>query len=1242
MNRNTLLIVDDVEVNRAILRSLFEHQYNILEAQNGEQALILLNQYREKIEIVLLDIIMPVKDGYQVLKEMSETQLLSKIPVIVITSEDSSENEVRVFDLGASDILMKPFEPYVVRRRVQNVVELNRHKLHLEELVEQQAMNLRQSKDVLMDALTSVIEHRSVESGQHVLRIRMFTKVLLEDVMRSYPEYGLDERKIEVISSAASLHDIGKIAIPDAILNKPGRLTAQEFEIMKTHTEKGCEILAGLERMHDQEYLQYAYNICRYHHERWDGKGYPDGLKGENIPICAQVVGVADAYDALTTDRVYKTAYAPEKACNMILNGECGTFSPRLLECFKNVQEQFFELAKNYADGRLLDEKKQRNTQLNMQKPSEGNNTLELGQMKYFSMLRYENSTVMELDADSGIYHLVYTHNSDLDIFRSGGLFQEVFVKFIEACVHPDEQKEIMCEDYLADFLSGGLMRKTRSYHIFHHATGEYVRYEVTTLRINLDDPKQHKLLLVWREQPEAPYAPGPGACTVMGNSLIGIQQCRNDRWFTITSVNDGFISLFGYSKEDIHERFHDRYAEMIYPADLSKVRRQFHKNLSSGNSFELEYRVVTRDERVVWIIDKCQVVLGQDGNEYLNCALIDITQTKQEQEKLRLTMERHQIIMDQTNDIIFEWDIHKNTISYSTNWNKKYGYEPIVDDVSHRLLQASHVMPEDLPALVKIKNDIAMGNATYGEVELRIADADGRYIWSRIRATTQFDDQGNPVKAVGVILDIDSEKRRSQDLIDKAERDNLTHLYNKTSARQRIQKLMKREERTGVAAMMIIDLDNFKMVNDTLGHMVGDTVLIEAANQLQKMFRSQDIVSRIGGDEFLVYVNCMPDKERLLERVSTLIDTIQNLFVDELRDCRLSCSVGIACFPEDSDHFQGLFQCCDQALYRAKALGKKRFVLYEGASENPSFGLEAGRMTTVNTRIESDESFDQDTAALVRQSFQILCQAKDTEAAIQSILEMLGRKYNVSRTYIFEETPEGSACRNTFEWCNDGVTSEKAFLQEISYASLTQDYHENFDENGIFYCTDISTIPEDQYQLLKKQGIRSMLQCAILDTGKFAGFVGFDDCNRKRMWTQSQINALTFLSELLSMSLLKKRAQDRVMEAYKDLRMLLNTQNSWIYVIDPDSFRLQYINAKTHEIVPEARVGMHCYEAFFHRSSPCAQCPARGIREKVNHTMEIYNPVLKVWSIADASLIRWSGKDACLLSCQDITSYKK
>ena len=1242
MNRDTLLIVDDMEINRAILRALFEQEYNLLEAENGEQAILLIKQYRDSLAAVLLDLVMPVKSGYQVMTELSRDGLMASIPIVVITSEDSMENEVRAFDMGAADIIIKPFEPHVVRRRVQNAVELNLHKMHLEELVEEQAVKLRESRDVIMDTLSSVIEHRSAETGQHVLRIRMFTKLLLENVMTCCPEYELDERAVGVIAEASALHDIGKIAIPDTILNKPGRLTAEEFEVMKTHTVKGCEILAGLDRMADRDYLGYAYNICRYHHERWDGRGYPEGLKGDNTPIGAQVVGIADCYDALTTDRVYKKAIPPDRAMTMILNGECGTFSPKLLECLKNVGDAFSELSRCYADGQEPRESLRTPDRPAAHAPGDKGTQEQLGQMKYFALLRYLGRTVMEVDLDGGVYHLVHQENEDFQPLRAGATFTESIRAFAQQAVHPDDRPLVLeiLDRYIEEFFGSGVMKRSRRYRVFHRTTGEYVWYEGTVLRVDIDDPKRRKLLLVWQrlDQPAAQAQADAAGAPLPRDLPVGVLQCINDQWHTMTYVNEDFLTLFGYSREELRERFHDRFIDMIHPDDRQGACRRFLQQVAAGGVGEQEYRVIDRRGETVWVLSRCRVLMGPDGRERINCVLTDMTQVRQGQEALRLSMERYEIILDQTNDIIFEWDPKQDTLAFSPNWGKKFGYVPVSEHVLSQIRTASHLFPEDIGAFMDLAQKTAAGTP-YGEAEVRIAKADGRYLWCRLRATTQFDSEGRPVKVVGVILDIDQEKRRTQELIHQAQRDPLTKLYSKNTAGDMIQRRLERRGEGESFALMIIDLDNFKKINDSKGHMFGDCVLAEAATRLDLLFGGEPggVVSRFGGDEFLVFLPC-PAEETAREWAARAMEDLRNVLADDLRDCGgLSCSIGVARCPEDGLDFRTLFQRGDQALYQAKQKGKDRAAFYEAATMGKIFGLEAQRVYAADTHIDSDDVPDFGMNGLVLQAFKLLYESQDVETAVNAILEMAGRKYNVSRVYIFEDSEDGTWCRNTFEWCAAGIQPEIDRLQHVIYA---ENYRGNFDERGIFYCPDVTVLPKEQYDVLGPQGIRSMLQCAVRDGGRFVGFVGFDDCVIQRMWTQGQIDALTFISELLSTFLLKKRAQDRALAAVRDLRMALDSQNSWIYVIDPETCELRYINAKTLRTVPDARLGMRCHEAFFHRDAPCSRCPARDIRRLRNQTLEIYNPVLKIWSLADASMIRWGEEDACLLSCQDVTRY--
>lgn len=346
--RMALVVVDDQEVNRAVLKEIFCEDYDIIEASNGKEAVGVISKNRQKIKAVLLDIVMPVMDGFAVLDKIKEAKLLQFIPVIMITGDSLPEVEQRGFTEGVSEFITKPFEPLTVYKRVQNVISLYTHKNHLEKLVQKQtrkiqiqSQKLKEINDQLIECLSTAVEFRSTESGDHVRRIKGLTRILARSVKEHYPEYKLTDEKIEKISSAAVLHDVGKIAIEDKILLKPGKLTKDEFEIMKTHTTKGCEIVNTLDFIEDKEFFGYCYDICRHHHEKYDGKGYPDGLKGDDIPICAQIVSIADVYDALVSDRVYKAGYPKDQAYKMIMNGECGLFNPKLLRCFQMVREEF-------------------------------------------------------------------------------------------------------------------------------------------------------------------------------------------------------------------------------------------------------------------------------------------------------------------------------------------------------------------------------------------------------------------------------------------------------------------------------------------------------------------------------------------------------------------------------------------------------------------------------------------------------------------------------------------------------------------------------------------------------------------------------------------------------------------------------------------------------------------------------------------------------------------------------------
>ena len=335
-----VLIVDDSEMNREILREMLKDDYDILEAASGEDGLEAIRQHGELISLVLLDIMMPGINGFEVLSQMSRDGIIDDIPVIMISSEDKQEAVLNAYELGASDYISRPFDIRVVRHRVSNIMHLYAKQRRLSSLLSQQFYERERESRMLVDIMASSMELRNGESGLHVLHIRNLTEILLERLVQKTDKYELTGARRSTIAMASTLHDIGKMAIPDAILNKPGRLTAEEFEVMKTHAAIGAQMLENLNQYKDDALMQTAKAICHYHHERWDGRGYPEGLRGDQIPIEAQVVSVADVYDALTSERVYKKAIPHEKAMRMIADGECGAFNPLLMECLVDVGDR--------------------------------------------------------------------------------------------------------------------------------------------------------------------------------------------------------------------------------------------------------------------------------------------------------------------------------------------------------------------------------------------------------------------------------------------------------------------------------------------------------------------------------------------------------------------------------------------------------------------------------------------------------------------------------------------------------------------------------------------------------------------------------------------------------------------------------------------------------------------------------------------------------------------------------------
>ena len=337
--KQRILIVDDSEMNRMLLADMLGDGYEILEAENGLEAVEYLKKLTTDIDLLLLDITMPLMDGFEVLAVMNQYHMISDIPVIMISAERAFSYVERAYEMGVTDYISRPFNALVVQKRVENTLMLYAKQKRLVHMVADQIYEKEKNNDMMVNILSHIVEFRNGESGLHILHIHMMTEILLRQLCSKTDHYSLTREDIVRISTASALHDVGKISVPDSILNKPGRLTEEEFQVMKSHSVIGAQMLSKLPVYKDEPFIQTACEICRWHHERYDGKGYPDGLKGDEIPIAAQIVSLADVYDALTSERCYKKAFSHEKAMEMILNGACGAINPLLLECLVEVEE---------------------------------------------------------------------------------------------------------------------------------------------------------------------------------------------------------------------------------------------------------------------------------------------------------------------------------------------------------------------------------------------------------------------------------------------------------------------------------------------------------------------------------------------------------------------------------------------------------------------------------------------------------------------------------------------------------------------------------------------------------------------------------------------------------------------------------------------------------------------------------------------------------------------------------------
>lgn len=672
--KRKILIVDDSEINRSLLSDMLSDEYDIVEAENGFEATTILHNREHEFSLMLLDIVMPVMDGFEVLTVMNQNEWIKSVPVVMISADNVPTSIDRAYDLGVLDYITRPFDERIVRRRVISTIMLSVKQKELAYMVAEQIREKEESNRLMIEVLSNIVEFRNGESGLHVLHIRMLTELLLKTLLLKTDQYPITNKDIPLICNASALHDIGKIAVPEGILNKPGRFTKEEFEIMKSHSLAGANILKNIPQRKEEPLIQMGYQICRWHHERYDGKGYPDGLKGEEIPIAAQVVALADVYDALTSKRVYKDAYSHEKAIQMILNGECGVFNPLLLECLTDISDTLKE--------------------------------------------EFYNKTSVEQTSHQEIMSTVER------IMDKGGLdISERTIKLLE------------------------------------------------------------------------------------------------------------------------HERMKSQYF-----ASLSK-------------EIQFEYNATSE-----------MFTLSEWGVKYLDLP---------------------EIIMNPRES------------AFGTEVFTAKDFGDLMD-------QLRNTTPE-MPMIEK-------------EYLLTIK---GQSRWNKVYARSTWSDEEEPeyIGAIGKIVDVHEDKEHLDRLEVRAAHDSLTGLLNHSTARSRISSLLKMRDEDKDAILILFDLDHFKSANDRYGHLFGDEVLKHTAHIIKESTRSADIAARMGGDEFLIYMEFHSDMHPLVNRIFHALTT-------EYRGFPVRVSMGVSSARDCGGNYENLFHMADEALYAAKRKGRNTYCFYDVSTE--------------------------------------------------------------------------------------------------------------------------------------------------------------------------------------------------------------------------------------------------------------------------------------------------------------------
>jgi diguanylate cyclase (GGDEF)-like protein len=830
--------MEEAAASRNVLRELFSMQYEIMEAQTAQDALQILSENQHCIALILLSVTLPEKQGFVFLEKVGEQGYLEDIPIVATMSSKELGIEMKLLDMGVEDIIPKPFITSLISRRINLILERYRYKAYLEKIASTQMLQLKKANEGLMDILYAVIEQRNMGTATHVGHIRSLAKLLLNEIASTYLEYGLTEEMIDAMANACVLHDIGKILIPETILTKKDGLTEEEYELVKTHSLRGMEFLSYFGNTEEKQFLKYAMEVSQYHHERWDGKGYPEGLAGDEIPLCAQVAGLMDCYDALITSRPYKPAVSHKEAVRMILSGECGMFSEKILHCFKKVEHQLQDYIQSSDPIFSLDSQ---NEKKELEAVKKFHSILPgVEQMKYLSSTKYLDSIILELDVTQDVYCKIYPPVTEIPIFFERGALTEVMDVFFTIYVHPEDIKKL---------------------NIVYQKAMEEIKTQ-----------------------------------TGEGESSIEIR--------VLNMASNGY-SWYQFSLIGLHKYGGNPSRALLVLKHIHDIKMLQHNNSHLVN--------------ILSEIREGLETLSQEGENPL------LSQMKELASGHTNIPEGHlQTLLSDFNDTVFEYDLVSGAIRYSENFKNKFasGIPTTLYELYQWAVDTIH--PEDFQMFEQQFMKLIHGEKV-DALEFRYKNNCGNYAWCQKRAIVQYNERQKPLKVIGILMDITHYKNENAKLLEKSERDPMTGLYNKITAQELIEKCFQKSSLSDTHAMVVFDIDDFKSINDTCGHLSGDHAILELAEKIARYTRNQDIVGRVGGDEFVLLMKNMRDKKDVVKKVKTFMRELNEVQVKS----PITVSMGIALFPWDGTTYEELFCHADEALYASKRCGKKQWKFY-------------------------------------------------------------------------------------------------------------------------------------------------------------------------------------------------------------------------------------------------------------------------------------------------------------------------